>query len=116
VKLAVILLVLASLAACGSSDQSGYADAASVAKAAGCAQIQAEQPPTLYATDEVQCRHAGQFVLVDWFKDGDSLANFKDASSGGGYVILYGSDWAISCVDDKNSCTAIQDEIGGSLG
>jgi hypothetical protein len=109
--------LLLALTACGSGPGgTHYGSAKDVATAAKCGAQKAIPggEVTLYATDEVSCHRPG-FVLVDWFKDTTSLGNFKDASVGAGYAILYGPNWAISCVDNRNDCTAMQKTIGGSL-
>ena len=113
----ITLAALLLLTSCGNSDNGpSYDSANAVAKAAGCTNAKASPAGevTLFATQEVQCQ-AGGFTIVDWFKDGDSLASFKRASKGAGYRILYGPNWAISCVDAHAGCAAIEKRIGGTL-
>lgn len=113
----LLAALCAVLTACGTSSGHGdtYASARAVATAAQCTTIKAvpDGEVTLYATDEVSCRHAGRFTLIDWFKDTASLTNFKASETGYGTRILYGNSWAILCAGAD--CGTIQKVMGGSI-
>lgn len=113
------LLLIPLLAACGNnggSSSADYQDAKAVATAAGCTNYTTEQQTTLYAADTGNCRHNGHYIQVDWFKDPVSLTNYRQiADTLGGPVTLYGTNWAITCVDHKTDCDTFKTKVGGTL-
>jgi hypothetical protein len=100
-------------AACGGGSGTGhaYADAASVAKAAGFTNCTAD--PNVISTDAVSCDEG----RVNWFssaKAQDSWSSVASAVGSLGGPILNGSRWAVEC-DTVSSCNAAKSKLGGEL-
>lgn len=110
-RLVLSLALLFTVAACGGGDD-GYADAASVAKAAGFTSC---TPDTnVISTDAVDCDEG----RVNWFKSGDAQDSWDqvaDAVGDLGGPVLTGSGWAIECAS-MDTCRAAKAELGGKIG
>jgi hypothetical protein len=92
-----------------------YDGAKQVAAAVGCGSYHAEDQTTLFAAETGSCRFHNHYESVDWFKDETSRDNFKKvADQIGGSVVLYGSNFAITC-EVRPDCDAFHKAVGGEL-
>lgn len=113
-----LLLTVLLVAGCGNGSGAAgdeYKDARSVAQAAGCGHFRTA-PMNPGATDTGECTYHGHLVGVDWFKGPTGMNQFRELNDAlGGEVILYGSNWALSCYEAKADCTDLHGRIGGTL-